>query len=116
MGFQQDGLTFTNTFAMTRDLRQQAVRDFPVLRAVGHLLRTSSGCRMERWDALALPIELKLLGHTSSQVARVSGKCRKTIRRLRDRLIAGGVLKATCECGKPLNHLGMFCSFRRELL
>jgi hypothetical protein len=29
MRFQQDGLIFNNTFAMARDLRRQAVRDFP---------------------------------------------------------------------------------------
>lgn len=112
--FRQDGLTVTSTFQMVAERRRQAVLDFPVLRRCARVLRTASGRHMERWDTLALAIELLMLGHTSAQVARSPNKCRKTIRRLRERLIAGGFLNGLCPCGKPLNHSGIFCSFRRK--
>ncbi len=112
--FEQEGLNLNTTFAMGRDLRAQAMRDFPVLRKVARLLRTPEGRHMARWDTLALAVELLLMGHTVATVARSCEMCRKKISYLRERMIDGGVLSAKCGCGRDRDHCGR-CWFRKGL-
>lgn len=88
-----EGLVCSSLGGFYREIRRQAIKDHPILRQLAPLLKTPAGQRMHRWDRIAFAAELLLLKKSVAIVGANARLDKRTVRYLRSRLIASGLME-----------------------